>query len=100
MKQIAVRFGALAPKLHEQLGLPRRRMRYLQDCADGIVSLAVGGMLTDRETHRVRKRLMKRIIDTFPELSRRTHGRTMQRMSGGLATTERLRAQSASRSTQ
>jgi 3-methyladenine DNA glycosylase/8-oxoguanine DNA glycosylase len=63
--KIGITFGAMAPKLHEQLGLPRRRLRYLQECADGIVSLAVGGMLSDAETHRARRRLMKRILTTF-----------------------------------
>lgn len=63
--KIGVTFGALAPRLHEQLGLPRRKLRYLQECADGICSLAVGGLLSDAETHRARRRLMKRILTTF-----------------------------------
>lgn len=63
--KIGVRFGALAPSLAKQLGLPRRRLRYLQDCADGIVNLSVGGLLSDAETHRARRRLLKRIVRTF-----------------------------------
>lgn len=63
--KIEVRFGALVPKLHQQLGLPQRRLRYLQDCADGLVALSVGGLLSEAETHRARRRLMKRILTTF-----------------------------------
>lgn len=58
-------FGALAPQLYVQLSLPRRRLRYLQECADGITTLAIGGLLSDGETHRARRRLMKRIQETF-----------------------------------
>ena len=60
-----VEFGALAPPLHAQLGLPRRRLRYLQECADGIVHLSVGQLLSEAETHRARRRLVKRILFTF-----------------------------------
>jgi len=64
-------FGALADPLYKQLRLPRRRLRYLQDCADSIVTLAIGGLLADAEVHRARKRLMARISETFPELKDR-----------------------------
>lgn len=62
---IQIEFGALAPPLYKQLGLPRRRLTYLQDCADGLVALSVGHLLSDSETHRARRRLMKRILSTF-----------------------------------
>ena len=58
-------FGALTPKLHEQLKLPRRQLRYFQECADSITTLSVGRLLSDAEKHRARKRLVKRIRDTF-----------------------------------
>lgn len=60
-----IKFGALAPKLHVQLSLHRPRLRYLQTCADSIVTLAVGGFLTGLDVHRARKRLMKRIKGTI-----------------------------------
>lgn len=62
-----VTFGALADPLWKQLGLPRRRLSYLQKAADSIVTLAVGSLLSDSEVHRARTRLMKRIAQTFPE---------------------------------
>ena len=58
-------FGALAPKLHEQIKISRRRLRYLQDCADGITNLAIGRLLSEAEVHRARRRLVKRIQHTF-----------------------------------
>lgn len=70
--RVQVTFGALADPLARQLGLPSRRLRYLQECADGIVALSIGGLLTDAETHRARQRLMKRIMQTFrKELSQK-----------------------------
>lgn len=63
--EIAITFGALADPLYKQLGLPRRRLRYLQDCADGLVALSVGGLLSESETRRARRRLMKRVLSTF-----------------------------------
>jgi len=58
-------FGALAPRLHQQIPISRRRLRYLQECADGIVNLSVGQLLSEAETRRARKRLVKRIVQTF-----------------------------------
>ncbi len=63
-------FGALAPKLHAQLQMPQRKLRYLQDCADGITNLAVGQLLTEAEVKRARRRLIKRIQQTFFSHSR------------------------------
>lgn len=63
--KIDVEFGALSPSLAEQLKLPKRPLRYLQACADGIVTLAVGRLLTDAEAWRARRRLMRRIVFTF-----------------------------------
>lgn len=58
-------FGALAPKLHKQLGQPQRRFRCLQDCADSIVTLAVGRILPESEVQRARERLVKRIAQVL-----------------------------------
>lgn len=71
MKVIGIRFGALCPPLAEQLQLPRRRLRYLQECADGITALAVGELLTAAEVRRARRRLLKRILKTFAKELRR-----------------------------
>ena len=59
-----IAFGALVPKLYEQLGLPKRRLTYLQDAADSITTLAIGRLLSDAEVHRARQRLVKRIART------------------------------------
>lgn len=60
-RRLSIVFGALAPKLHSQLPLSRARLRHLQEHADGITALAVGGLLSDAEVHRARRRLMNRI---------------------------------------
>lgn len=60
-------FGALVPQLYEQLHLPRRSLRYLQACADGITTLALANILSEAETHRARRRLVKRIQQTFKQ---------------------------------
>ena len=63
--KIQIGFGALVPRLSEQLGLPRRKLRYLQESADSIVTLSVGGFITEAQTRAARKRLMRRILKTF-----------------------------------
>lgn len=56
-----IRFGALCPPLHEQLGVPQSRTRALQQMADGIAMCAIHGVLSEAEVHRARERLMKKI---------------------------------------
>lgn len=67
MSRPGIVFGALAPKLHKQLNVPERSLRYFQQCADGIVALAIGGLLSRAEVHRARQRLVKRLARTFPQ---------------------------------
>lgn len=62
---VVIEFGAMAPKLHVQFGMSRRWFRYFQDCADSIVTLHVGGLISDGETHRARRRLIRRIERTL-----------------------------------
>ena len=51
-----ISFGALSPKLSEQIpGLPEQ---YDRD-AEAITRLLVRGILTESETHKARKRLIK-----------------------------------------
>ncbi len=61
-----VAFGALAPKLHEQLPVSARSVRLLQRYADAISLLLIGGCLSDGEAHRARQRLMKRLMKRIP----------------------------------
>lgn len=70
--RLAISFGALVPKLHLQITVPQRRLQYLQDAADGITLLSIGGLLSESETYRARRRLLKRIMTTFPEARNRT----------------------------
>jgi hypothetical protein len=54
-------FGALARPLCEQLGRPAADVEAWQQDADAITRLAVRGLLTDRERHAARCRLLRRI---------------------------------------
>lgn len=63
--RVNVVFGALAPPLWKQLRLPMSRVRFVQKAADAITRLAVNQFLSESEAHRARRRLMKRILQTF-----------------------------------
>lgn len=54
-----IAMGPLAPPLHEQLGIDADAAGPHQRDADAISRLAVRGLLTDAETHKARKRLLK-----------------------------------------
>ena len=54
-----IRFGALSPKLHEQLGLSEEETALEQRLADAIVLCQVHFVLTDPEVHKARKRIVK-----------------------------------------
>ena len=58
-----IEFGALSPKLSEQLRgkLPHHVLRSFDKFADAIVLLSVHGVLSDAETHRARQRIVKAI---------------------------------------
>lgn len=68
---IGVRFGALAPPIYEQLDTDEELMAHYQMDADAVVRLAVRGMLSEAETHRARKRILKRVIREYREWERR-----------------------------
>ena len=70
--KISVHFGALCEPLWEQLECPPSWVAQHQAQADAIVKLHVGGLLTDRETHRARSRLVKKIVKTLEK--RRANG--------------------------
>ena len=57
--KVKIRLGALSPPLHEQLGVDVEATEQAQKCADAITLLHIVGFLTDSETHRSRKRLIK-----------------------------------------
>ena len=54
-----IRFGALSPKLHEQLGVSEEETALEQRLADAIVLCHVHFVLTDTEAHKARKRIVK-----------------------------------------
>ncbi len=58
---IEVVYGALAPPLHEQLGVAEEKVATEQRLAEAITLLAVQGMLTGKERENARRRLTKRI---------------------------------------
>lgn len=62
--RLIVEFGAFAPPLRQQLkgtGISRAKVAGFQASADAIVRLAVGQILTGRETDKARKRLCEKI---------------------------------------
>lgn len=59
--RISIQLGALARPLAEQLDLPAEAVLHYQADSDAITRLAIRGLLTERETHSARKRLVKAI---------------------------------------
>jgi hypothetical protein len=60
-----LQFGMLADPLHQQLGVEAAGVEHFQRDADAIARLHVRGVLSDAETHRARKRLIKRLNETL-----------------------------------
>ena len=56
-----IRFGALSPPLHEQLGCSKSDLEWEQKLADAITLCNLHSVLTDAETHKARKRLVKKL---------------------------------------
>ena len=54
-----IRFGAMSPKLHEQLGLSEEETALEQRLSDAIVLCHAHFVLTDTEVHKARKRIVK-----------------------------------------
>lgn len=54
-----IRFGALSPKLHEQLGVSEEETALEQRLSDAIVLCLIHSVLTDTEAHKARKRIVK-----------------------------------------
>ena len=64
-KRIPIEFGALAQSISTQLGI---KAVPLDNDADAITRLHVRGLLTDSETDKARKRLMKKIVECIKDL--------------------------------
>ena len=67
-----LRFGMLSPPLAAQAGCEPDVLAHQQQDADCIARLAVRGIATERETHKMRQRLVKQIVkavtaDTRPQ---------------------------------
>ncbi len=67
-----LRFGMLSPPLAEQAGCRPELLEHEQQDADAIARLAVHGIATDGEVHKMRQRLVTRIVkavlaDTHPQ---------------------------------
>lgn len=60
-ERIQLRFGALSPPLHQQIGCAAELLEHQQYDADAIARLRVRSILTERETDAARRRLVKSI---------------------------------------
>lgn len=56
-----IEFGAFANPLCIQLSCSPEKVKREQKYADDVVGLLIGGVLTDGEAHKVRKRIVKKI---------------------------------------
>ena len=54
-----IRFGAMSPQLHEQIDASPDEVELEQKLADAIVLCNIHGVVTDSETHKARKRIVK-----------------------------------------
>jgi len=69
---LQLQFGMLSPPLAEQAGCRPELLKHEQQHADAITRLAVHGIATDGEVHKMRQRLVKCIVkavskDTQPQ---------------------------------
>ena len=62
-----LRFGMLCPPLAAQAGCRPEVLEHQQRDADSITRLAVRGIATDGEVHKMRQRLVKRIVKAVVE---------------------------------
>ena len=62
-----LRFGMLCPPLAAQAGCRPEVLQHQQKDADCIARLAVRGIATDGEVHKMRQRLVKRIVKAVVE---------------------------------
>ena len=69
-RHIEVAFGALAPRLHDQVGLEAGDLAIEQRMADAVVLCAVQGVLTQAEKNRAFKRIFKRIQKRVEEIQK------------------------------
>ena len=63
-----IRFGALAPPIHEQLGIPESECVIIEKASESVTYCSIHGILTDREANAARKRIMKLIDQKLREL--------------------------------
>jgi len=62
-----VKFGALSPKLYEQIAadvpqFTKLDFKHFQADADAVTRLCIRGLLSDSETTNARKKIMKAIV--------------------------------------
>ena len=65
--QVALSFGALVPRISEQLSDQKLKAKtnniiHWQRDADAITRLIIGGLLTDAQARNARRKLLKRIV--------------------------------------
>jgi len=64
---LQLQFGMLSPPLAEQAGCRPELLKHEQQHADAISWLAVHGIATDGEVHKMRQRVVKRIVKAVSE---------------------------------
>lgn len=64
-ENLTIRFGPLTEPLHRQLDVAPSRMALFQKIADALTILSLDAYLTDGETHRARKRLIRKIEQEY-----------------------------------
>lgn len=61
MSSPGIRFGAMAPKVSEQVAIPEDLADQVDGNADAITRLYLHGLLTDSEARAARVRLLKKL---------------------------------------
>ena len=67
--EVTIRFGALSPPLHEQLGVDETELELEQKLADAVVLCMIHGTLTNAEYTRACNRLWKKIVSRMKEIT-------------------------------
>ena len=68
---IEIRFGAMSPKLHEQLDVPPSKVELEQRLADAIVLCYIHLDLSENQVNILHKKLLKVLIEKMVEYDKR-----------------------------
>ena len=71
---VGIRFGALSPSLHVQLGVEASDLELEQRLADAITLCQIHSVITQSEKDKAHKRLFKRILARYKEILEASDG--------------------------